>query len=219
MGNLYLIILFIIIVLLLLSKIKILINFNNGENTIYVKYLLFKFLIFRSNDKNLSSVKLKKKTKKSNRKNGRLTDKKDNLNYAKKSKYSQLNKVNIILDIIKTLNKLFSRFKRHVYISNFALDVKVSTDDAAETAIQYGKICAAVYSLTSILHNIVEFTIDYINIWLDFTSVKTSYFLNCKIHFRIVTMLYILLRMIFDFLINVYIRLIKNKKGGSRDEQ
>lgn len=51
----------------------------------------------------------------------------------------------ILQEAAKLLGGSLRRLARHIRLKTFSLEIAVSTEDAAETAIQYGKVCSAVY--------------------------------------------------------------------------
>ena len=76
------------------------------------------------------------------------------------------------------LKKIWWVAKRFSF-SRFKLDFTVATTDAAKTAIEYGKLCAAVYPVLSLLQAIVRFKPQQVNINADFD--KNKYEFNASI--------------------------------------
>lgn len=77
-----------------------------------------------------------------------------------------------ILQIV--LKKLWWVVKR-LKFRKFKLDLSVATSDAADTAIQYGKICAAVYPVLSLLQTSADFKPSEMNISADFENKKSEF--------------------------------------------
>ena len=75
--------------------------------------------------------------------------------------------------VVKRFN--FSRFK---------LDFTVATTDAAKTAIEYGKLCAAVYPVLSLLQSIVSFKPQQVNINADFDKNKYEFKASIRVTTR-----------------------------------
>ena len=124
-------------------------------------------------------------------------------------KYSKETDKGLILkEIIDFLNFLFSRFKAflsHVRFKNLVFDLTVATDDAAKTAILYGTVCSAVYSLVTLLNNASHFDPKKISISTDFTSDKMKIYINSVIKIR--------LCFVLAFAFSILFKIIKTKLG------
>lgn len=55
------------------------------------------------------------------------------------------------------------------------LDLTVATDDAANTAIQYGSVCAVLYPVLSLLQSTVDLKSKEVNINADFEKSKWEF--------------------------------------------
>lgn len=78
---------------------------------------------------------------------------------------------NILAIVLRKMRRVVKHFK----FRRFKLDIVVATLDAANTAIQYGKICTAVYPVISLLHSITDLKSKEINISADFEKTKTEF--------------------------------------------
>ncbi len=78
------------------------------------------------------------------------------------------------------LEKLWWVAKRFKF-SRFKLDLTVATNDAAKTAIQYGKICAAAYPVLSLLQTIIKFKPEQVNISANFDKNKFEFKTSIKV--------------------------------------
>ncbi len=63
-------------------------------------------------------------------------------------------------------------FIRHVKLRGMRVNITVATGDAADTAIKYGYVCAAVYPALSIVLNTVKYDAYSVNITTDFDKDK-----------------------------------------------
>lgn len=71
--------------------------------------------------------------------------------------------IKILQEAAKLLSTSLRKLARHIRVHVFSLEIAVSTDDAAETAIRYGKICSVVYPAASFLLSSTrskEYTVD-----------------------------------------------------------
>ena len=91
-------------------------------------------------------------------------------------------KLTFIKDLIGTV---FKRSLKHARVDVERLAITVATPDAAQTAILYGGVCAALAALTEALHQFSHLRIrhpDAYGVAADFTSEKTR--ADLRIHFR-----------------------------------
>lgn len=77
----------------------------------------------------------------------------------------------ILVVVIKRLWRVAKKFK----FRRFNVDIIVASPDAANTAIKYGKVCAAVYPVISLLQSITDLKSSQINISPDFNSTKSQF--------------------------------------------
>ncbi len=103
--------------------------------------------------------------------------KKDNNDQASKKQgfikriYNQkglLGTVKYFCELLELLLKKLWRVAKRFKFTRFKLDFTVATLDAAKTAIEYGKICSAMYPVLSLLQSIVKFKPQQVNINADF---------------------------------------------------
>jgi len=131
---------------------------------------------------------------------------------AKDPKKKKKKKSKIDFQQIKTLvtsatpaaKKVFRKIK----IRKFRFIYICAGDDAAKTAIQYGRICAAVASLLPIIQNIFDIKVDKIDVQLDF-SVNKPY---NEVKFKAKLKVYVLIAAAVIFLKNYLSASAKNKE-------
>ncbi|MFR1475172.1 MAG: DUF2953 domain-containing protein [Hydrogeniiclostridium mannosilyticum] len=83
--------------------------------------------------------------------------------------------------------KLFS----HLIIGRFFLSVRVAGEDAAETAVTYGRVCAAAYPAVSILVQAARCKRYEAHIFPDFNEKKTEICLQSRARIRLVFLMWI----------------------------
>ncbi len=95
------------------------------------------------------------------------------------------------------IKKLWWAVKR-LKFRRFKLDIIIATADAANTAMQYGKICAAVYPITALLQSANDFKAKNINISADFdktqSQFKTSILVKAQLIYLLITAIGILVQ-------------------------
>ena len=192
------IILGIILLLFALCFVKLEFFANYNESlTLKLKVLFAQF--------NLVPKKPKaEKTKKSEKK-----EKEKKPSYLKK--LSEKKGVSGLLSIFVELSKLvFTTLKglfANTVVTNFDLDIKVSGDDAADTALKYGKLCGVIYSAVSIVCNATQTKSYNLNVTPDFDDEAQS-LVRCDIRFyiRVFYVLKYLLKALIKLLVIRYKR-------------
>ena len=77
---------------------------------------------------------------------------------------------------------MIKRFKfRH-----FCLDLTVASQDSADTAIEYGGICCAVYPVLSLLESTADFKMKQINIDADFNKTQPEFQISFSVTTRLI---------------------------------
>ena len=99
----------------------------------------------------------------------------------------------IFLSSLKTIDK-------KIKITNFDCKITVGGNDAADTAIQYGAVCAVVYPFVNFLATITDFNFKDIVVISDFDSGKYEIYLYFKVKIKIIH----LLKIAFDIIKRPY---------------
>lgn len=92
-------------------------------------------------------------------------------------------KISIIRDIASTI---FHRSLKHARVDVERLVITVATPDAAQTAILYGGVCAALSALTEVLHTFSHLRIrdaSQYGVAVDYTSNQSR--ADVRLHFRL----------------------------------
>ena len=79
--------------------------------------------------------------------------------------------------VFNVLNQILNKVKfmlKRSKVEKFELDITVSGDDAAVTAIEYGAVCAVVYPAVSLILNYNKALKENINIVCDYTNTKPA---------------------------------------------
>lgn len=133
--------------------------------------------------------------------------KKDNTSVKKdnfiKSTYKQkglLGTIKYFSAILQIVLKKLWRVVKRLKFRKFKLDLSVATSDAAETAIQYGKICASVYPVLALLQTSADFKPDEINISADFEKNKSEFAVSIIVVTRLFNWLVAAISVLTQFL-------------------
>ena len=95
--------------------------------------------------------------------------------------------IEFVKQLILSASKPIKRLISHIRVSNFYLFVTASGEDAAQAAMNYGKINWLVHTALAVLYNTVKLNVKKIDITADFTLGKTEYELSCKVKLRLGT--------------------------------
>lgn len=194
-----------LLALLLFIPLRIDISISSEKSFAYLRIFFFKKKLFSLDDEDKKTVKvnkkksIKKKTPK--RANAASVDAESKKKSEKKKDLHELiDTLRLFLDPApKMLRFVFDGIK----IQKLKFIWRISTEDASQTAILYGRACAAVSGILPIIKNIFNPEIKRIYLYPDFCNEKTAYLVS----FRIKTRLY---RPVVG-LIKYLIAIIKNK--------
>ena len=157
-----------ILLLLLLSPIRF--CFAYGENTsLCLRYLFFKMTFLPSKPQKEKPPKKKKSAKKAAKQKE-----------AKKSKFSFAD----ILGLLKVGIKGSSKLLRAVTISKIVLVVSVGGEDAADTAIAYGRMSCYIHTALASMRNVLRLKLRSVRILPDFDSAKSNVSASCTAKIR-----------------------------------
>lgn len=95
--------------------------------------------------------------------------------------------IEFVKQLISSVSKPVKRLISHIRVNNFYLFITASGEDAAQAAMNYGKINWLVHTALAVLYNTVKLNVKKIDITADFTSGKTEYELSCKVKLRLGT--------------------------------
>ena len=193
----WLIIVAIIIALLFIinfSSVKIIFSYNENF-TLTVKFMSFVVYKFNSNNSDKTSNRSKSDFKEKIRKVTNTSKTYDDLM--------------AIIEILKALVNKFKKVLKHVSLKNFQFVIKVVGNDAADTAIKYGTVCAALYPVSNLLDNCLNFKPSNISVFSDFSGDKTDYFLKGQVSVKLI---YLLIFAVSSFIDLIKIRMGVNSK-------
>ena len=95
--------------------------------------------------------------------------------------------IEFVKQLISSASKPVKRLISHIRVTNFYLFITASGEDAAQAAMNYGKINWIVYTAIALLYEAVKLDVKKIDISADFNSGKTEYELSCKVKLRLGT--------------------------------
>ncbi len=101
--------------------------------------------------------------------------------------------------LMMLLKKLWFVVKR-LKFTRFKLDITVATHDAANTAIEYGGICSAIYPTLAFLYTNAKFKSKEVNISADFDKTESEVSASISVTTRLIFFLIVALSALFEFL-------------------
>ena len=78
-------------------------------------------------------------------------------------------------DLLGLFLKNLQWIVKHFKFRKLKLDITVATDNAANTAIEYGGVCSAVYPIIAFLESNADFKSKHINVTADFDSSEPHF--------------------------------------------
>lgn len=189
-----LIVLGVLLLLLILLILPVTIDFFYEKSFVYrIKYAGIVCLGSKNKTKEKTDVdtSIKQKQPKPN---------KDNFfkkTYNEKGFYGT---VEYFCKLLMMIFKKLSFIIKHLKIRRFKLDLTVASSDAADTALQYGGICSAVYPIIAFLQTNVNFKFKNVNIRTDFDKTKPEFKLEFFVITKPIYLLLAVLAALFEFL-------------------
>lgn len=113
-------------------------------------------------------------------------------------------------EIIKLLFDSVGKLLKKLKFDRFYLELDVASDNAADTAVEYGAVCSAVYPVAALLESTLNFDFKYIAVRADFEHTSSE----LKISFRVTT------RVIYAVIIAAaaFFKYLKIKKESEKNE-
>lgn len=160
---------------LLPAKIKVRIGYIEEEFILSFKLLFFVFTVSPENKK-----KKKKKTKKKEKEKKERPAKKEKDNFFR-SHTSDFG----VFDYIELIGIVIEKFVAKIYFDKLEAEIRVAGDDAAQTALNFGRLNAAIYPIAGLINGHKRIKKLHIGITPDFTTTKSVYNAEAIAYIRI----------------------------------
>lgn len=160
---------------LLPTKIKVRIGYIDEEFILSFKLLFFVFTVSPENKK-----KKKKKTKKKEKEKKEQPAKKEKDSFFK-SHTSDFG----VFDYIELIGIVLEKFVAKIYFDKLEAEIRVAGDDAAQTALNFGRLNAAIYPIAGLINGHKRIKNLHIGITPDFTTTKSVYNAEAIAYIRI----------------------------------
>ena len=178
-----------IIFIIVLSPVKINVSVNDTI-LVKIKYLFFSVYNFdsRINDE---------------KENNDTDNQTDNIQTQITKITGCSNNYDKLVLLVKTLKSLLVKFQKllkHTVVKNFNFNISICGNDAADTAIKYGKVCSVVYPLSTLLGECVNFKPKNISVYSNFSGGQTEFNLDFTVSTKLIYIIYFAVLFVFDFL-------------------
>lgn len=160
---------------LLPAKIKVRIGYIEEEFILSFNLLFFVFTVSPENKK-----KKKKKAKKKEKEKKERPAKKEKDNFFR-SHTSDFG----VFDYIELIGIVIEKFVAKIYFDKLEAEIRVAGDDAAQTALNFGRLNAAIYPIAGLINGHKRIKKLHIGITPDFTTTKSVYNAEAIAYIRI----------------------------------
>lgn len=157
------------------AKIKVRIGYIEEEFILSFKLLFFVFTVSPENKK-----KKKKKAKKKEKEKKERPAKKEKDNFFR-SHTSDFG----VFDYIELIGIVIEKFVTKIYFDKLEAEIRVAGDDAAQTALNFGRLNAAIYPIAGLINGHKRIKKLHIGITPDFTTTKSVYNAEAIAYIRI----------------------------------
>ena len=158
---------------LLPAKIKVRIGYIEEEFILSFKLLFFVFTVSPENKK-----KKKAKKKEKEKKERPAKKEKDNFFRSHTSDFG-------VFDYIELIGIVIEKFVAKIYFDKLEAEIRVAGDDAAQTALNFGRLNAAIYPIAGLINGHKRIKKLHIGITPDFTTTKSVYNAEAIAYIRI----------------------------------
>lgn len=184
---------------ILFLPLKVFVSFKE-EFFVKIKFIGIKlFEIPEKEDKKETEIKGENK-KSEEKSNESETLKKAKQIFADlKEKHGTTEAVKKILQLLRNMLSHIKPYLRYIKIKKIVFNLTVATGDAASTAIEYGKICSAVYPVLAFLDTYKGVYFKKINVGTDFNSDKTVFNFSLQVRVPLIFLIIMAFKIISDY--------------------
>ncbi len=127
--------------------------------------------------------------------------------------------VQLINNAASDIGKMLSSFKKHIVIRELYLYMTITGGcDAAETAIEYGKMCQKIFPAMSFICSNLPVRKYDVEIEPDFLGLKNKAQFAFSIHIRPIFFINAIIVLVFRLIFNVVIKFLKGIKNKSKNQ-
>lgn len=146
------------------------------------------------------------------KKKGKIKTATDKVKSEKPTEKSFGETVELVMELIKSLLPKTKNLLSHIRFEKLTLCMTVTSEAADETAIKYGAISAAIYTILGTIASNFKLTVEKIEIAPDFTSEKARYDIYFKVKLRLIFIIGSAFSMFFGVVVLFAKKLIVKKQ-------
>lgn len=206
------------IVLLLSIKVMITVHYDE-ELTVSLSWLFLKFDLLPMKEKHPKKEKKKKekKPKKTDEKIPEPKKKKDNMFVRFYHNQGVSGVVQLLKDAAAALGGMFRRIGRAFLFEELYVSLTVGSGDAADTAVKYGKVCAAAFPSMGFIVSNMRVKKYNIEVTPDFVGGSSSARMHVKAAVIPLRLINAVIVVAFQLLFKVVFKLLKHGKAKTAD--
>ena len=217
MTALYIILGIIAFIILLLS-IKVMITVHYDEElTVSLSWLFLKFDLLPMKEKHPNKEKKKKEPEKTDEKIPEPKKKKDNMFVRFYHNQGVSGVVQLLKDAAAALGGMFRRIGRAFLFEELYVSLTVGSGDAANTAVKYGKVCAAAFPSMGFIVSNMRVKKYNIEVTPDFVGGSNSARMHVKTAVIPLRLINAVIVVAFQLLFKVVFKLLKHGKAKTAD--
>ncbi len=181
--------------LLALIPIKLFIRYQDEKAVVRLGILFFRYTLFPMKEKKekKSSITAASKAKQPAEKKSKTSEKTD-----WKGTFSAL------LDLLRAGLPPVGFLLRHLHLDHIRLRIVVGGEEPDETAIQYGRLNAAIYGGLATLRNLIHIQVDRLTIAVDFTRPDTQVDFSAMLKVRFGMVVVAAVRLVWRYLLDQF---------------
>ena len=126
-------------------------------------------------------------------------DKEPNVFEKLKQKFGFTEAIKILFSFAKLVFTHIKKYLRHIKINKVILNLSVAGSDAAQTAIEYGMVCSAVYPVLSLVSSVADIKYKQINVSADFNSDNSKFDFKLNLELSLLFLLIIAFKAFEDY--------------------
>lgn len=147
-----------------------------------------------------------------NKEQDKNEDKKEEKAETDKSETNLSDKISFFLDIWSVGKKPLRKICKGFHFSKLYLDIKVADEDAYKCAMNYGRMCFAVYNSLELLNEIFTVKPEHIDVYAAFGEEKSAYNVSFTVRFRLGTAVGAAIAFLWAYYFRIHRPKVKKRK-------
>lgn len=167
----------------------------DGEPELFLRYLFIKIKLIPPKEKKKKVTDEKNKEDKKQSEKGSKKQEGSFKRLYKKRGFDGL--IQIIKEVTLIVKNASTKILKHTVVKKLKIDLVIVGDDAGDTAMKYGYVCAAIYPAVSILDSNIKIKHKEIDILPGFNEDKMKILVESKVNIRSLFLLHTMISAAF----------------------